>query len=148
MQTTTTSEAPSDQVVQRNVADTVIDPAADRAAAVDWVTRVVWFVIGMMSVLIAIRFVLLATGANENAGFSQLIYGLTGWMAAPFANLFGSNLAYPGCGEHRYHRVGITRGDCSLSAGGLAHHQDSSANVGYQSHPGTVYNETQRRTKV
>jgi uncharacterized protein YggT (Ycf19 family) len=96
VQTTTTAAAPRDQVVARNYAERVVDPAAEKAAAVDWVSRVIWFLVGLMSILLAIRFVLLLTGANESAGFAQLIYGLTGWMVAPFAGLFGRPLTYPG----------------------------------------------------
>jgi hypothetical protein len=96
VQTTTTAAAPRDQVVAHNYAERVVDPAAEKAAAVDWVSRVIWFLVGLMSILLAIRFVLLLTGANESAGFAQLIYGLTGWMVAPFAGLFGRPLTYPG----------------------------------------------------
>ncbi len=96
VQTTTTTPAPSDQVVMHNVAERVVDPAAERAAAVDWVSRLVWFIVGLMAVLLAIRFVLLLVGANESAGFAQLIYALTGWMVAPFAGLFGRHITYPG----------------------------------------------------
>jgi len=87
---------PAEQVVSHNVAETAVNPAAERAAAVDWVNRVIWFIVGIMAALIAIRFALLLAGANENAGFAQLIYGLTGWMVAPFVGLFGANLTYPG----------------------------------------------------
>jgi hypothetical protein len=96
VETTTTTPAPSDQMVAHNVRESVVDPAAEKAAAVDWVSRLVWFIGGLMAVLLAIRFVLLASGANESAGFAQLMYGLTDWMVAPFAGLFGRPLTYPG----------------------------------------------------
>lgn len=96
VETTTTTPAPTDQMVARNVRETVVDPAAERSAAVDWVSRLVWFIAGLMAILLAIRFVLLAAGANEATGFAQLIYGLTGWMVAPFAGLFGRPITYPG----------------------------------------------------
>ena len=96
VQTTTTSAAPSDRVVSHNVREAVVDPAAEKAAAVDWVSRLVWFIGGLMAVLLAIRFVLLAAGANESAGFAQLMYGLTDWMVAPFTGLFGRSITYPG----------------------------------------------------
>jgi hypothetical protein len=90
VQSTTASTAPSDRVVSRNVAERVIDPAAEKAAAVNWVNRFIWFIVGIMVVLLAIRFVLLLAGADPGAGFAQLIYGLTNWMVAPFAGLFGA----------------------------------------------------------
>lgn len=95
VQTTTTTAAPADTMVAHNVRETVVDPAAEKSAAVDWVSRLVWFIGGLMAILLAIRFVLLAAGANESAGFAQLMYGLTDWMVAPFAGLFG-NITYPG----------------------------------------------------
>jgi len=148
VQTTTRSDAPSDQVVQRNVADTVVDSAADRAAAVDWVTRVVWFVIGLMDVLIAIRFVLLATGANEDAGFAKLIYGLTGWMVAPFANLFGSNLVYPGAANTAVIEWASLVAIVVYLLVGLLITKIAQLMLGTNRTTGTVYSETQRRTKV
>ena len=39
-----------------------------------------WFVVGVMAVLLALRFILLLAGANESAGFAQLVYGLTGCL--------------------------------------------------------------------
>src|SRR5437763_9898913 len=59
VQTTTTAERPGAQVYNRTVSDQVVNPAANRAAAVDWVSGLVWFVIGVLAVLVAIRFVLL-----------------------------------------------------------------------------------------
>jgi hypothetical protein len=96
VETTTTSAAPSDRMVAHNVRESVVDPAAEKSAAVDWVSRLVWVLGGLMAILLAIRFVLLASGANESAGFAQLMYGLTDWMVAPFAGLFGRPLTYPG----------------------------------------------------
>lgn len=94
VQTSTTQ--PADRVMQRNVSEAVIDPAGEKAASVDWLGRTIWFIVGLMAALLLIRFALLASGANESAGFSQLIYGLTGWMVAPFAGLFGQAVTYPG----------------------------------------------------
>ena len=65
--TTSRTAPPADQMVAHNVSERVVDPAADRAAAVDWVNRLVWLVVGVMAVLLVIRFALLAAGANESA---------------------------------------------------------------------------------
>lgn len=54
------------------------------------VTRVVWFVFGVIEVLIAIRFVLELLGANASAGFVQFIYGLSGVFMAPFIAILGT----------------------------------------------------------
>jgi uncharacterized protein YggT (Ycf19 family) len=96
VQTTSARTGPSDRVVAHNVSERVIDPAADKAAAVGWVNKLIWFIVGLMAALLAIRFILLLAGADPNAGFAQLIYGLTGWMVAPFNGLFGVNQTFDG----------------------------------------------------
>jgi uncharacterized protein YggT (Ycf19 family) len=78
------------------VAERVIDPAGEKAASVNWLANVIWFIVGLMSILLIVRFILLAVGASETVGFSQLIYGLTDWMVAPFLGIFGQSFTYPG----------------------------------------------------
>ncbi|MDQ2809892.1 MAG: YggT family protein [Chloroflexota bacterium] len=94
--TVATTPARGDQVVSHSVAESVVDPAAERAAGVDWLSRLIWFVVGLIDILLAIRFVLLVAGADQNAGFAQLIYGVTNLFVAPFAGLFGRAITYPG----------------------------------------------------
>jgi hypothetical protein len=52
--------------------------------------RVVWFVFGVIEVLIAIRFVLKLLGANGQAAFVQMIYGVTDVLVAPFNTIFST----------------------------------------------------------
>lgn len=52
--------------------------------------RVVWFVFGVIEVLIAIRFVLRMLGANSTAGFVRLVYGVSDVFMAPFRTIFGT----------------------------------------------------------
>jgi len=73
VQTAGTDVPRGDRVVAHNVAHTVVDPAATKAANVDWLGRTIWFIVGLMAALLAIRFVLLLAGADETAGFAQLI---------------------------------------------------------------------------
>ena len=56
-------------------------------------SRIIMFVFGVIEVLIAIRFVLMLTGANAEAGFAKLIYGVSGVFMAPFAALFSTQQA-------------------------------------------------------
>lgn len=51
-------------------------------------TQIVWYVLGLIEVLLAFRFVLKLLGANPVAGFSSFIYGITYVFAAPFLNVF------------------------------------------------------------
>ncbi len=51
-------------------------------------TQIVWYVLGLIEILLAFRFVLKLLGANPDAGFSSFIYGVTHIFAAPFLNVF------------------------------------------------------------
>jgi hypothetical protein len=51
-------------------------------------TQVVWYILGILEILLAFRFVLKLFGANAGAGFTQFIYGSTYVFAAPFLNVF------------------------------------------------------------
>lgn len=51
--------------------------------------RIVWFIVGAISVVIALRFVLLLLGANQQAGFTDFVYTLSGIFVAPFIGIFG-----------------------------------------------------------
>lgn len=52
-------------------------------------TQIVWYILGFIEVLLAFRFALKFLGANPEAGFTNLIYGVTYVFAAPFINVFG-----------------------------------------------------------
>lgn len=51
-------------------------------------TQIVWYILGLIEVLLLFRFVLKLLGANPDAGFSSFIYGVTYIFAAPFLNVF------------------------------------------------------------
>jgi len=51
--------------------------------------RVVWFIVGFISVIIAIRFILLLLGANQSAGFTDFVYSFSNIFVAPFTGIFG-----------------------------------------------------------
>jgi len=48
----------------------------------------VWYILGLIEVLLAFRFVLKLLAANPTAGFSSFIYGVTYVFAAPFVSVF------------------------------------------------------------
>jgi uncharacterized protein YggT (Ycf19 family) len=148
VQTTTTSQAPSDRVVSHNVAESVIDPAAEKAAGVNWFNSLVWFIVGLLSVLLIIRFILLAAGANESAGFAQLIYGLTGWMVAPFAGLFGQSITYPGAAGTGVLEFEAFAAIVVIVLLGWLVTKIADLALGTNRTTGTVYSETERKTKL
>ena len=51
-------------------------------------TQVVWYILGLIEVLLAFRFVLKLLAANPEAGFTRLIYGATYVPTAPFLSVF------------------------------------------------------------
>jgi len=51
-------------------------------------TQIVWYLLGLLEVLLAFRFVLKLTGANPEAGFTSLIYAITWPFTSPFLAVF------------------------------------------------------------
>ena len=52
------------------------------------VTQIVWYLLSLLEVLLAFRFVLKLTGANSDAGFTSFIYAFTWPFTAPFLAVF------------------------------------------------------------
>lgn len=48
----------------------------------------VWYILGLVEVLLAFRFILKLLGANPNAGFSNFIYSVTHVFVTPFMSVF------------------------------------------------------------
>lgn len=51
-------------------------------------TQIVWYILSLLEVLLAFRFVLKFTAANPAAGFTSFIYGATWPFTAPFLAVF------------------------------------------------------------
>jgi len=51
-------------------------------------TQIVWYIIGLLEVLLAFRFVLKLLAANPGAGFSSFIYNVSYPFVAPFLSVF------------------------------------------------------------
>lgn len=51
-------------------------------------TQIAWYLLGLVEVLLAFRFVLKLLGANAGAGFTDFIYTVTGPFTAPFVAVF------------------------------------------------------------
>ena len=51
-------------------------------------TQIVWYILGLIEVLLLFRFILKLLGANPGAGFTDFIYGATYIFAAPFLSVF------------------------------------------------------------
>ena len=59
-------------------------------------SNAVWYVVGFIEVLLALRFVLKLLGANPESGFVNFIYAITGVLTAPFDTIFGVTSATAG----------------------------------------------------
>ncbi|HVX23912.1 MAG TPA: hypothetical protein VG992_01025 [Candidatus Saccharimonadales bacterium] len=81
----TTSTTPIRQIHQT----TVTSEAPGTLAA-----RVIWYIAGVLLVLLALRFVLALLGANPANGFANFIYSVSHPFVAPFFSLFSYNLRY------------------------------------------------------
>ncbi|HEX7586494.1 MAG TPA: YggT family protein [Patescibacteria group bacterium] len=51
-------------------------------------TQIIWYLLGLVEILLAFRFVLKLLGANPAAGFTSFIYGITYVFTAPFLSVF------------------------------------------------------------
>lgn len=56
--------------------------------------RTIWWIVGAICALIALRFVLLLLGANKGNGFVDLVYSLSNFFVSPFNNLFSVDTTY------------------------------------------------------
>lgn len=54
-------------------------------------TQIVYYILGIVEVLLAFRFILKLLGANPGAGFTSFIYGTTYAFATPFLSVFRSS---------------------------------------------------------
>src|SRR5690349_10033481 len=83
---TTVVESPvsnsTQQVVQTKVAGDPVEFSLFKA------NQIVWYFIGLICILIGLRFILLLLAAG-NAGFVSFIYSLSGIFVSPFFGIFG-----------------------------------------------------------
>lgn len=81
---------PTGDVVSQDVAVTeMVDNVEARRSTSNWISGLVYFVFGVIEILIALRILLKLIAANPDSGFTQFIYGVTGPFVAPFRNIVG-----------------------------------------------------------
>ncbi len=66
------------------------DVAAEQRLMTYKINRIVWTVLGILEIMLGLRFILKLIAANPNSGFSVFIYGFTGMFVAPFNSLLGT----------------------------------------------------------
>lgn len=93
--TTVSEVAPTQQVVKtvRQVTPPVQTEAPQRVyqkkKAIFRTYQVIWYILGVIEVLLVFRMVLKVLGANPTSGFVNLIYAISDPLALPFAGIFG-----------------------------------------------------------
>lgn len=70
------------------VGDEAVTPVA---AGPSILSQVIWFVAGVILLLLSFRFILSLLGANTTNGFAQFIYDTSHPFVAPFFGLFNYN---------------------------------------------------------
>lgn len=53
----------------------------------------IWFIVGVIEVLLGLRFIMKLLGANPNSGFVDFIYAVSGIFVAPFNGIFSTATA-------------------------------------------------------
>ena len=88
---------PSGDVVGQDVAvSETVDNVEARRSTAYWVSGVVYFLFGLIEIVIALRVLLKLLAANPNAGFTQFIYNLSAPFVAPFEGIVGTPAASNG----------------------------------------------------
>lgn len=54
--------------------------------------RIVEFILGVVEVVLGLRFLLKLFGANPNSGFASFVYDVTSPLTAPFRAVFGTTV--------------------------------------------------------
>lgn len=57
------------------------------------VSYLIYFIFGVLDIVLAFRFVFKLLGANPSSGFVNLIYNLSAVFVAPFTGIFNTSLA-------------------------------------------------------
>jgi cation transport ATPase len=86
-----------DGVPVQNTRRVTTDTNENRSAATTSTStaeRVVYYIMGVLLVLLAFRFILSLLGANRGNGFADFIYTLSFPFVAPFFGLFGYEVEY------------------------------------------------------
>ncbi len=96
---TTTNVQSPEQIVQKTVR--LVEPQAkgdapqkiyEKKKSILRASQVIWYVLGLVEVLLIFRFVLKVLGANPQVGFTNLIYTITTPIAGPFNGILGTSI--------------------------------------------------------
>ena len=83
---TSASSVGSNRVSRTSVTSTRVGDSNDRAI------QVVWWIVGFVDVLLAIRFILKLLGGSTVSGFVTFMYDITQPLVAPFHGIFNTTV--------------------------------------------------------
>ena len=66
------------------------DVAGEHRLQLFQITRIMWMVLGVLELMLGLRFILKLMAANPSNGFAGLVYGLSGTFTRPFDTLLGT----------------------------------------------------------
>jgi uncharacterized protein YggT (Ycf19 family) len=96
---TTTNVQSPEQIVHKTVR--LVEPQAkgdapqkiyEKKKSILRASQVIWYILGLVEVLLIFRFVLKVLGANPQVGFTNLIYTITTPLAGPFNGILGTSI--------------------------------------------------------
>ena len=92
---TTVAEPVETQQVEQKVEQSRTKEVTERSVSGSTLAqRIIWYIAGVVLVLLAFRFVLTLLGANPNNAFANFIYEVSHPFVSPFFGLFGYDLEY------------------------------------------------------
>ena len=74
----------------REVSTTQHEPGREGRIATFKATQLIWLLLGILEMVLALRFIFKLIGVNAANTFASFIYGLTNLFVAPFASLTGA----------------------------------------------------------
>lgn len=63
----------------------------DKKKRIFRMNQIIWYVLGVIEILLAFRIVLMALAANQTSGFTSFIYTISGPLALPFRGIIGES---------------------------------------------------------
>lgn len=95
---TTVEDVMPSQVTRKTIiqVDPVIKEEApqkvfDKKKRIFRLNQYIWYILGVIEILLAFRIVLKALAANQSSGFTSFIYSITGPFALPFSGILGES---------------------------------------------------------
>ena len=78
---------PAGNQVERRV-ETYEDKNLRRATLRSWITGIIYFLLGVLEVILGLRFIFRLLGANEGSDFIKALYNFSHIFIGPFNNIF------------------------------------------------------------